>query len=145
MDQPFTRFYCDVCGEPINDIGRGYVIWKTDKADHYREHDFKIIHQKDCDLKDHASSTALSDMLGPDGLAKLLSFLSYGPLRDGSQQRPPKDMDEFVDLVRRLQSPHYEEARRRFGEDDVQADYADANEVYPYMQERLQAIIRRRP
>jgi len=40
------------------------------------------------------------------------------------------DIDAYVDLVRRLQTPYYEEARARFGEEDVANWLSDANEHY---------------
>jgi hypothetical protein len=86
----------------------------------------------------------LHDVLGPDGLAHLLYFLSIGPLKinAGSHTVPRiADMDQFVDIVRRLQTPHYEEARRYFGASEVRDEYADSNEVGPYTQYALKRII----
>jgi hypothetical protein len=141
MDQPFRRFYCDVCGKPIDDLKRGYVIWKTDGPDH-REHSFKIIHQKVCDQKDYGASMPLMDYLGPDGLSRLLAFLSYGPLAQTSEkEKGPADMDEFVDLVRRLQIPHYEEARRKFSDEKVQHYHQGNNQVAPYLGDSLRHTI----
>jgi hypothetical protein len=142
MDKPLTQWYCDVCGEPIDTPDRAYVIWKSDPADQHRDHSFKIIHQKRCDRDDHHLSAELKDFLGADGLAKLLSMVSYGPLKD-SKSAGVKDMDEWVDFVRRCQIPYYEEARRRFHDPDIQEDLYDANEVFPYLTDSLKSIIKR--
>jgi len=55
------------------------------------------------------------------------------------------DIDAYVDLVRRLQTPYYEEARARFGEEDVANWLSDANEHYPYLPETLKRIADRSP
>ena len=141
MSKPLTTWYCDVCGEIIGSPQEGYVIWKT--SDVPKSHSFKIIHQGKCDLKDHPASAALEDFLGDNGLTYLLSHLSAGPLiasRNGGGHRSVADIHEFVDLIRRLQIPYYEQARRKFSLAEVRNDFSDANEVYPYMPENLKRI-----
>lgn len=141
MDKSLIRWYCDVCGEPIEKVSDAYVVWghNTKMADG----GFKIIHKSRCDDNRLNASMALRDFLGVEGLNKILSMLTYGPLSGAAGQNPGvADMDEFVDLVRRVQIPYYEEARRRFGEQDVQDHWQGANEVRPYMQDALQAIIK---
>jgi hypothetical protein len=144
MDKPLTKWYCDVCGHPIEDVEKGYVIWKT--TDELKSHSFKIIHQTTCDLNDHHSSAALKHFLGERGLVYLLSMLSFGPIKkrigDGSHCHVA-DMDEFVDFTRRLQTPFYEEARRYFSNPELLENYCDANEVLPYLPEQLEKIIKR--
>ena len=141
MTKPLTTWRCDVCGELIDSPESGYVIWKTDP--NLLSFAFKIIHKKKCDLKDHSSSAALSDFLGENGLAYLLTKLSLGPIKK-SQGQPSAcqiaDMDEFVDFFRRLQTPYYEQARTRFGVAEVKDDFSDSNELYPYLPETLKRI-----
>lgn len=146
MDKPLTKWYCDVCGGVIDDVKKGYVIWRTTNAGH-QAHDFKIIHQNKCDLKSYHSSAALEDFLGQRGLAYLLAKLSHGPVitnlsGQGSPQRVA-DFDEYTDFVRRLQTPYYEEARRSFGNPEFLQDFNDSNEVYPYLPENLEKIVKR--
>ena len=145
MDKPLARWYCDVCNEVIDDAKKGYVIWKSSKAKKY--HGFKIIHQVRCDLDDHIASNALQDFLGERGAAYLLSFLSGGSLlaRIGQSSRSVSDLDEFVDLFRRCQTPYYEEARRKFADPDVREDFGDRNEYAPYLPETLKHIIENYP
>jgi hypothetical protein len=140
MDHPLTTWYCDECGAKLGQAG-GYVIWKDGPAP-----DFKIIHRGDCDPKgDYDCSAALIDYLGPSGASRLMAMLTAGPLRDRqTRSRSFSDLDAFVDLFRRLQVPYYEEARTYFEDPEVRADYADANEIAPYMPDRLQALIERR-
>lgn len=144
-DPPLAVWYCDQCGDRIEDPELGYVIWKHVNG---KDTGFKIIHQRRCDDKSCTSSVALPDLLGPNGLAKLLSFLSYGPAypRDDSCGAPDRilDMDEFVDLIRRVQTPHYEAARRRFEEPEIVELLQGSSEVAPYLQDSLIGIIRNR-
>lgn len=139
--QPLTKWRCDVCGELIEGIDRGYVIWRgTSKSG--GPYEFKIIHQAKCDDNSYTSSGALNDFVGADGLAKLLSFLSVGPLKtaQGQSTRVVGDLDELVDFIRRVQTPYYEEARQRFSEEKVLEHFSDSNEVAPYLQSRLKSI-----
>lgn len=143
MDQPLTIFYCDVCGQPISSVDQGYVIWKKD--DDNKSRCFKIIHRQKCDRKEYPASSALRDFLGPRGLAILTAKLSRGPIRahlGQSHYSDVADLDEFVDFMRRVQIPHYEEARRLFSREELIHWFADANEVAPYLPETLERIIR---
>lgn len=142
MDTPLTCWYCDVCRQPIERAADGYVIWKSNTEGDGKDHSFKLVHQGKCDLKDHGLSAALTDYLGHDGLAKLTAMLSTGPVMS-QPTNGVRSLDEWVDLVRRLQTPHYEEARRRFHEEQIRDDLADSNELYPYMQVPLKSIIQR--
>lgn len=141
MDKSLTRWYCDVCGKPIEDVQNGYVIWHPD---HGKAHGFKIIHQKKCDQKNHHASGPLGQFVGPDGLAYLLAKLSRGPLQEtevSGSEGGVANFDEYVDFVRRVQTPYYEEARRRFGNEDYRQSYANSNEVLPYLEKSLKSTI----
>lgn len=139
-EKPLTKWYCDVCGERIEDAKGGYVIWNSVEG-----HGFKIIHQARCDHRDHRSSKALGEFLGTEGLAYLLSHLSAGPIQQSMGAGPTQDLpnlDEFVDFMRRVQTPFYEEARRLFGTQRVMDDFSDANEYMPYCSDRLERMIK---
>lgn len=138
---PLTTWRCDVCGQLIASADDGYVTWRHDE-DH-KDLGFKIIHRGQCDDKQDPSSEPLKDFLGSSGLARLLSFLSAGPLQRARGHKPYMqvgDMDGFVDFMRRVQTPFYEEARQKFKTDKVKDDYSDANEVLPYLPEYLERI-----
>lgn len=142
MDQPLVKWYCDSCGDVIEDVNGGYVIWEHTREGKLRG--FKIIHQSRCDRHDYRASAALRGFVGPDGLARLLAFLSDGRLRAKAGQVSRcdiEDMDEFVDFFRRVQTPLYEEARRLFKDTDLRIDYADANETLPYTQVELDRML----
>lgn len=139
MDKPLTHWYCDVCGERIEDVKSGYVVW-----DSVEGHGFKIIHKKRCDSHEHNSSKALDEFLGPEGLTYLLAKLSAGPILKVRGEGSPRNMpnlDDYVDFVRRVQTPFYEEARRLFGTKKVLDDFCDANQYMPYLSKRLESMI----
>lgn len=136
------EFFCDVCDEVVT-VDNGYVIWQLD--DERLAFDFKIIHKVLCDDKDYPCSNALSQFLGENGKSYLLSFISVGKLKIilGQKSEPKiKDFDEFVDFFRRVQTPYYEEARKKFGDNNVLIEfYNDASEKYPYFIDALKEII----
>jgi hypothetical protein len=136
-----TKWHCDLCNEMIDGTENGYVIWKQNSE--MKSFGFKIVHKLKCDQKDHTSSCALGDVVGLDGLAKLLSHLSHGPIKRNlgqSQFTDAADIDEFVDFIRRVQTPYYEHARRKFSNSDLLSDFSDSNEIYPYIEENLKKI-----
>lgn len=137
---PFSSWKCDVCGEKIEAVDDGYVIWHDTVND--GPHDFHVIHQSRCDDGKHHSSGALRDFLGADGLAKLTSMMSYGPLK-GDEPGKLQHLAEFTDIFRRMQLPYYEEARQNFNLDSVRDDFSGATEVRPYMQDCLKDIAER--
>lgn len=138
MSEPLSQWYCDVCGELIDRAEDGYVLWKTDGD--LLGFDFKIIHKVRCDRGGYPCSNALDQFLGFDGLTYLMGFLSVGPIKAAQSQSRVRDLDEFVDFVRRVQIPWYEEARRRFDDEEVQLDYQDGTESAPYRQDALRGI-----
>lgn len=133
---------CDVCHRLIDNIDRGYVIWKSPTGG--KDHAFKIIHQSDCDLDDHDSSMALRDCLGQEGLNMLLMFLSPGKVlrrfEKHSRSSIP-DLDEWVDFLRRVQIPYYDLARPLFEHPQFIDDFRDSNEWRAYRPEILKEAL----
>jgi hypothetical protein len=132
---------CDRCGRPISSPAEGYAIWKQDEG--MKEYGFKIVHESTCGLPDHACSLPLDAFVGDDGLSYLLSFLSAGPVMDVPGRSIVADLDEFVDFVRRMQLPHYEQARPRFRTDEVREAFGYSSESFPYRQRQLKRIASR--
>ncbi len=133
---------CDVCHKLIDNLDRGYVIWKSQTGG--RDHDFKIIHQSDCDLPDHDSSMALRDCLGQDGLNMLLMFLSPGAVLKQFEKKPRlsvPNLDEWVDLVRRVQIPYYDLARPLFKHPQFIADFCQSGEWTTYRPKTLKEAL----
>lgn len=147
--KPLDEWVCDSCSQPITDPSMALVVWRSD-APGRKEWDFKIVHKGECDpgaANGYQSNLELDSFLGPNGLAMLLSWLAggpvHGPYENGSRVASSA-LYEFVDLVRRVQTPGYEQARARFQDEDVQHWLDDANEYLPYLPEVLEQIINRK-
>ena len=140
--EPFQFWRCDECGEPVT-VKEGYVIWGR-RDDPNGE--FRIIHQRVCDDRSMTSSLPLADFLGADGLVKLTSMLSYGLLTydtgitPRSEHRLP-NIDAWVDLVRRVQVPHYEQVTLLYTQPEVRERFSDSNETYPYLQRTIATMM----
>lgn len=142
MLAPLKQWYCDNCGELINSPEEGYVLW--DYSSNIGHSNFKIIHVSKCDNNTKNSSGALTDFLGERGIIFFTSMLSIGSVKINlgeSGQPRIKNMDKFVDFMRRLQLPYYEEARKFFNRDSVLEFLSDSNEQYPYFPDTLKKII----
>ena len=136
---PLTTWICDTCGDVIGDVNNGSVVWNADKLG--RKDGFKIIHKgKPCDQDRSMQSLGLNDLVGQAGQAWLTSFLSYGPVKNHGNSDRVLDMDAYVDLFRRLQTPWYEEARPYFQSETIQEVWGDSSEVAPYISDSLQRI-----
>ncbi|SRR5712691_9830357 len=146
--QPLTEWSCDTCGGPVTDPDGALVVWRETRERTFR--DFRIVHKSPSPApgsgcapsarSGYACSLELGQFLGADGLTMLLSWLSTGPLISGDPQIAPGDLGAFVDLVRRVQVPYYEEGRRRFGGSDVREYVAGSNRMSPYATGTLQVI-----
>jgi hypothetical protein len=144
--QPPARWLCDTCGEQVTDPAGALVVWRVADRDGggHAFRDFKIVHKGPCDPESQAGyvmSLEVDRFTGPDGLTMLLSWLSIGPLKGGGYPRvAPEDLDAYVDLVRRVQLPGYEEARRYFDDPGVREWHGESNEVWPYTVQALREI-----
>ena len=134
---------CDTCGEDIIAAADGYVIWR-DSAD--GPTGFRIIHTKRCDDRDFPSSMPLDSYVGVEGLTHLMTFLSVGPFHLGGDltgsSKSVASTDEFVDFVRRVQIPGYEQVRSRYADQDVSDALSGSNEWYPYTAETIERILK---
>ena len=114
-----SRWICDTCGQVIERPEHGWVEWlATGSGEARTERGLRIVHhalfsplkpnkcQYDQDAEYSRSSiildTHLSELLGPDGLMYLLSWLARNKL--------PRQ--EVVELIRRTHVPGYEFARQ---------------------------------
>lgn len=138
--KPLTAWICDTCGDAIEGVTQGVVVWQSDYS--LRKSGFRIVHKgKQCDLdRGQTQSLGLNDLVGQLGQARLTSWLSYGPIKNHDNDNRIVDMNEYVDLFRRLQTPWYEEARPYFQAEPIQEMWGDANEVAPYESDALRRI-----
>lgn len=136
--KPLTTWICDTCGVAIDNIQSGLVVWNSDKSG--RKDGFKIVHKGACDLDARMQSLGLDDLAGQGGQVWLLSWLSYGPIKNLGNSIRVLDMDGYVDLFRRLQTPWYEEARPYLRAHVTLEGWGDANEIAPYDSDSLRRI-----
>lgn len=137
--EPLTAWTCDTCGDLIHEVDSGLAIWNSDAS--LRKDGFKIVHKGDnCDPDRSMQSLGLNDLVGQEGQAYLLSWLSYGPIKNHGNFDRILDLDAYVDLFRRLQTPWYEEARPYFQSETIQEHWGDSNEVAPYDSDSLRRI-----
>ena len=112
-------WYCDSCGQPIQQPEDGWVEWirLVDQTPGGRNlrlvHRFNASPRKDYQVcqfnqevefkKDQGTvaDASLPEFLGPDGLMRLLVFLADDEL--------PKD--EVLEMIKRLYIPDYEQVR----------------------------------
>lgn len=143
MDQPLTKWICDLCGKQIIDTLSGVVAWRTNPQLQY--HAFKILHKGAC-LAGSGSDQfrELGAFPGIDGLSYVLGWLSQGPIAR-NQGRDMycnvADLDEYADLLRRLYIPHYEQARPYFNDQRVLQYHAQSDEYSPYTVEQFMRLL----
>ncbi len=143
--EPLTQWWCDTCGEPMN-IADGWLEWIDPNN---VPQGFRIVHNRaKCfhyTNHPHRSDNHLEYFLGPEGLQKFLSKLDVGPILNPENKWPGKigDMPNFVDTIRRLHIPFYEEARRYFAEAQGDGFFDGANEVYVHLPSTCEALIER--
>jgi hypothetical protein len=114
---------CRSCGELITSIQHGRVEWlaSEDEQGRARLRGLRLVHNVaagprsaalyGCQYDEHqefrkdqsiVEGLPLERFVGPDGLMLLLSFLASGDF----------GRDEVLELIKRLQIPHYEQARQ---------------------------------
>jgi hypothetical protein len=140
-DNPPTAWMCDTCGDQVS-VDEGVVSSQTLSEEPFLATAFRIVHDPGClPSSTDVVTVDLHSHLGADGLALLLAYLSAGPGRTAQPGIAVADMDSFVDLIRRLQTPHYEQARQRFTEPRVAAALRRADRWAPYRPAALRQLL----
>ncbi len=153
--KPLTQFICDHCGGVINKPEEGWFEWISEASEQGRiTYGYKIVHHAlysprreqggNCYYYDHnpkSGSTHLHHLLEP-GLVRLLRYLDPGAYIEPDYNGPGiKDMREYVEILRRVMIPYYEEARLYWNEAEADGDFQGANEISLYTPDRLKRII----
>jgi hypothetical protein len=131
--EPFTRWRCDECGQPIERPRDGWVEWRERDGVLC---DFRIVHhvsasprgEQGCYGGDVVGNMLMEETLGIDGLAWLLGVLARSAVQPA----------QFAELVRRLQVPFYELARNHV----VDPSSFETNGVREYTQAGIAAKLR---
>jgi hypothetical protein len=148
MLEPLKQFICDKCGGTINSPRDGWVEWleQGDDTMFNSQYGFKIVHANPkCyfypDPEFPGSlGMPLIDFTGASGYIWLLCFLDLGPLVMENYKGPRvRDMREFVELMRRLTLPYYEEVRQ-YAKSLRSSENFVADDSF-YEQENLKKII----
>lgn len=147
---PLQQWICDTCGKIIESPGDGWLEWVYDQG---QAHDFRIVHhlpkspiQRAEGCYQHGMRSGRADMhldsyLGADGLASLLSFLAIGQIDPDDSGPRVESTRELAELIRRLQLPHYEEARIYWADAERDGYFSAASESWPYLQRTLTRLI----
>ena len=138
--EPLKEWICDTCGGVIQSPEQGWLEWLKLEADNgsYLASGFRIVHhflyspnkksKEGCYQHGPiAASMHLNEYTGADGLNYLLEMLRGG---GSGREIAVANLDEFIEIVRRLQIPHYEEARRYQSSIDLRRGFqADLREI----------------
>jgi hypothetical protein len=123
MLTPLEQWFCDTCGKTINSPKDGWIEWLV--ADSYpfnSSYGYKIVHHRqECfnypDWKEYdkgisEESLPLSVFIGLQGYYELLCRIDIGEHIRKEYERPrAKDLREYLEIMKRLTIPYYEEAR----------------------------------
>lgn len=153
MLKPLEQFVCDYCGGIIDRPDEGWIEWITEYGEAGRTaHGFKIVHHASCSPRKPDSCYHYTHHPGRSdmhldhvmNMGYLLSFLDEGPYHNPNYPGPcTKDMREFIEIVRRLTIPYYEEARLYWNKALADGFFEGANPVWIYQTETLKLLIER--
>lgn len=152
---PLEQWICDSCKGIIKNKDDGYVQFILDTADENLYSDFKIIHaynasphgnksKRGCHIGniDFIHDLPLGYFDGPDGIARLLSFIDVGPHKEKVFSGPKvTNLRIWVEFFRRLYIPYYEEARLYWRQAFADGMFIDTSEDSPYTEIFLKNII----
>lgn len=158
MLKPLEQFICDTCGEIIKSRNEGIVEWisKTNQTSNNLEiHSHKIVHhfphspltgENRCYQLNDASGQAtvqLNNFMNPNNIiARILKPLDIGPLFDKHYSGPAiTDFRDYVEIIKRLTIPYYEEARLYWQEAVNDGFLEGKHEISAYSVDTLKAIV----
>jgi len=160
MLTPLIEYICDTCGEVIKSPEEGWIEWisKSGLDGEKREtYGFNIVHHfVYSPLKDsqpngcyqHTGKSGRHDLHLHDFIkestimAHILEFLDVGPYHQPVYKKTDlSDIRQYVETVRRLTIPYYEEARLYWDKAKEDGYFQDANEIWIYKVENLKKLI----
>ena len=140
MIAPLTQWTCDGCGQDVSGPD-GQLTFRNEAAEPFLAYEFRIVHPSSCQrANDNAVTEELHTYLGEDGLTRLLAYLTAGPGRAREPGLAVRDIDEFVDLIRRLHTPYYEQARERFTDPQIAQALRSDDRWHPYRPANLRRL-----
>jgi len=140
MIAPLTHWTCDGCGQDVSSPD-GQLTFRNEAAEPFLAYEFRIVHAATCHpFSDNIVTEPLHTYLGADGLTRLLAYLTAGPGRAPEPGLAVRDIDEFVDLIRRLHTPYYEQARERFADPQIAQALRTDDRWHPYRPANLRRL-----
>jgi hypothetical protein len=143
---PLKQWICDKCGGVVEADG-GWIEWIDPDR---RAAEYHIVHHAAaCYFHTHhpnRSDNHLHYYLGAEGLQRFLAELDVGDMIEPDVARRKVsvgDMPSFVDTVRRLHIPYYEEARTYFHAAREDGWFGGTNEAAIHMPDYNLQIIER--
>jgi len=157
---PLKQFICDTCGEVIQRPEDGWVEWISDRKDESSARlstGFQIVHHitasplaesnaEGCyTSREHRSHDHLDHFLEEKyKMAHILKFLDNGPYHEPEYRGPHiGDMREYVEFIRRITIPYYEEARLYWQQALDDNYFDDPNEIAIYGTDALNGLVKR--
>ncbi|MBP1615300.1 MAG: hypothetical protein H6Q13_2748 [Bacteroidetes bacterium] len=157
MLKPLKQFFCDTCGQLIENPEDGYVEWISLFQDNgtVLSKDFRIVHHQPKSPYTHIPSGCYNhdSKIGRSDLdlktflqykhQYIFSFLNRGFLQDPNGELPSEieDYAAFVNFCRRVTIPYYEEARFYFDEALGDPCFNSCNEIRLFHEDILKSII----
>ncbi len=157
---PLKQFICDTCSEVINSPEEGWIEWisKLDPVKHTREiHSFNIVHQYSASPLAKTNNEGCYQHQGKSGrsdnhlnqfisenykMANILRMLDIGPYHNPVFKGTDiTDLRQYVETVRRLTIPYYEEARLYWNKAKEDGYFDGSNEISIYGVENLKYLI----
>jgi len=142
--KPLEEWICDKCSQVIEGPENGYMEWIHFAGK--KAYGFKIVHHGgECYHYNHhegRSDSSLDDFIGDKGLTTLLSMIHPGKRHmPDSNEVQIENPVEFLEVVRRLHIPYFEEARLYWSNAQEHGFFDGANEVWLYLPNTLKNII----
>jgi hypothetical protein len=150
MIKPLEQFYCDTCGELIEDVKNGWFEWLRETVGEKTfDHSFRICHHtKECRLHSGGwvADSSLVEFTKEKGIIRLLKFLDMGETiisTDNYDGPSIRDFREYTEIFRRLAIPYYEEARQYWNEAEHDGEHHGVNEIALYLPDRLERLVKK--
>jgi hypothetical protein len=160
MLEPLKQFICDTCHQVINSPEDGWIEWISkfsEDKERIESHSFRIVHHHSTSPQatpynegcyQHSRKIGRSDshlhhFLDENyKMANILTFLDIGPYHDPDYKTTEiTDMRQYVETVRRITIPHYEEARLYWEHAKEDGYFNGANQLWIYGVENLKILI----
>jgi len=149
---PLRQYVCDTCGEVIKSPKEGWLEWIHDRATK-KKHSFRVCHHvsfsplgKPQGCYRHGDKLGRADMHLDAVLEMripfLLSFLDCGKTSEPElADLAVTDIEEWIELVRRMTIPLYEEARQHWTKARNDGYFEGENELSMYREGFLGTLI----